>query len=348
MSSIFAISGWSPGIELEPKPNEPGKCADEVMVDCFENGVLVRQAGDIIALSPPLIVSEAQIDQIVDGLSAALSRVANRDGLIEGRDIVLDIVWTSGSDADTDKAVAELIRRGAELLVPTGSTASVAAKRHTSTIPIVFISVGNPVAMGLVENLAHPGGNATGFSDIFSDLSAKLVELGRTVNKQDTIDYLWHTAWPDGKNRFQATEQAAQSVGVKLRARGIAESAEIDQAITAMKLDGATMIIVQPSPFTYRQRTRIIDSASHNGLGTIFGFPAAARDGALIAYGPDYLQMNQRAPFYVNQILKGTKPADLPVELPTKISLLVNLKTAKTLGVEVPLPLLIRADELIE
>jgi putative ABC transport system substrate-binding protein len=115
-----------------------------------------------------------------------------------------------------------------------------------------------------------------------------------------------------------------------------------------MKLDGATMIIVQPSPFTYRERARIIESASRNGLATIFGFPAAARDGALIAYGPDYLRMNQRAPFYVNQILKGTKPADLPVELPTKIDLLVNLKTAKTLGVEVPLSLLIRADELIE
>jgi putative ABC transport system substrate-binding protein len=116
----------------------------------------------------------------------------------------------------------------------------------------------------------------------------------------------------------------------------------------AMKLNGATMIIVQPSPFTYRQRTRIIDSASHNGLATIFGFPAAARDGALLAYGPDYLQMNQLAPFYVSQILKGTKPADLPVELPTKINLLVNLKTAKMLGVEVPLLLLVRADELIE
>jgi len=268
--------------------------------------------------------------------------------LVEGRDIVLDIVWTSGSDADTDKAVAELIDRGAELLVPTGSTASVASKRHTSTIPIVFISVGNPVAMGLVKNLAHPGSNATGFSDIFSDLSAKLVELGKSLTKHDTIDYLWHTAWPDGKNRFQATEQATKSIGLKLRERGIAESSEIDQAITAMKLGGATMIIVQPSPFTYRQRARIVESASHNGLATIFGFPAAARDGALIAYGPDYLQMNQRAPLYVNQIIKGTKPADLPVELPTKISLLVNIKTAKTLGIEVPLQILVRADELIE
>lgn len=140
--------------------------------------------------------------------------------------------------------------------------------------------------MGLVENLARPGGNATGFSDIFSDLSAKLVELTRTLNKQDTIDYLWHTAWPDGKNRFQATEQAAQSFGLKLRARGIAEHAEIDQAVMAMKLNGATMIIVQPSPFTYRQRTRIIDSASHNSLATIFGFPAAARDGASACIRP--------------------------------------------------------------
>jgi putative ABC transport system substrate-binding protein len=269
-------------------------------------------------------------------------------GLIEGRDMVLDIVWTSGSDADTDKALEELIRRGAGMLVPTGSTASVSAKRHTSTIPIVFISVGNPVAMRLVESLAHPGGNATGFSDLFSDLSAKLVEFTRALKKQDTIDYLWHTAWPDGNNRFQATQQAAKSFDATLRARGIAESAEIDQAVMAMKLDGATMIIVQPSPFTYRERTRIIDRASQNGLATIFGFPAAGRDGALLAYGPDYLQMNQRAPFYINQILKGTKPADLPVELPTKINLLVNLKTAKTLGLEVPLSLLVRADELIE
>jgi ABC-type uncharacterized transport system substrate-binding protein len=297
-----------------------------------------------IGLLPFGSPSNAYDKSLVDAFRSGLRQA----GLIEDRDIVLDIVWTSGSDADTDKAVTELMRRGAEVLVPTGSTASVAAKRHTSTIPIVFISVGNPVAMGLVENLAHPGGNATGFSDVYSELSAKLVELGATVNKQDTIYYLWHTAWPDGKNRFQSTEQAAQSAGVKLLARGIAESAEIEQAVTAMKMDGATLIIVQPSPFTYRQRARIIDSASHSSVATIFGFPAAARDGALISYGPDYLTMNQRAPLYVNQIVKGTKPADLPVELPTKISLLVNLKTAKALGVHVPLELLIRADELIE
>src|SRR6516162_9423802 len=275
-----------------------------------------------IGLLPFGSPSNAYDQSLVDAFRSGLRQA----GLIEGPDIVLDIVWTTGSDADTDKAVAELIRRGAELLVPTGSTASVAAKRHTSTIPIVFISVGNPVAMRLVENLAHPGGNATGFSDIFSELSAKLVELGRALNKQDTMDYLWHTAWPDGKNRFQATEQAAQSAGVKLRARGIAESGEIDQAIAAFKLDGVTTIIVQPSPLRYRNRSHIVGIAFEHGLGTIFGFPAAGRDGALMAYGPDYLHMNQRAPLYVSQILKGTKPADLPVELPAKINLLVNLK----------------------
>src|SRR5512141_2541586 len=121
-----------------------------------------------IGLLPFGSPSNAYDKSLVDAFRSGLRQA----GLMEDRDIVLDVVWTSGSDADTDKAIEELIGRGADLLVPTGSTASVAAKRHTSTIPIVFISVGNPVAMRLVENLAHPGGNATGFSDIFSELSA--------------------------------------------------------------------------------------------------------------------------------------------------------------------------------
>jgi len=111
---------------------------------------------------------------------------------------------------------------------------------------------------------------------------------------------------------------------------------------------GSTTLIVQPSPFTYRQRGRIIASAMKNGLGTIFGFPVAAQEGSLIAYGPDYLHMYRRAPLYVDRILKGTNPADLPVEQPAKVEFLINLQTAKTLGIEVPLSLLIRADELLE
>jgi putative ABC transport system substrate-binding protein len=115
-----------------------------------------------------------------------------------------------------------------------------------------------------------------------------------------------------------------------------------------MKQSAATTVIVQPSPFTYQQRERIINSAINHRLATIFAFPIAGRDGATVAYGPDYIHMNRRAPLYVDRILRGTKPADLPVEQPTKIELIINLKTAKALGLEVPLPLLIRANELVE
>jgi putative ABC transport system substrate-binding protein len=172
------------------------------------------------------------------------------------------------------------------------------------------------------------------------------VDLAGQLSK--TVDYLWHTAWPDGQNRFEATERSAQAAGLKFRSRGIASIVEVDDAVAAMKQSGATILIVQPSPFTYGHRDRLIDSAKNHGLATIFGFPAAAREGALIAYGPDYIHMYRKAPFYVDRILKGTKPADLPVEQPGKLELVVNLQTAKALGLEVPLSILIRADEMID
>ena len=279
---------------------------------------------------------------LVEAFQQGLSRV----GLIENRDVILDVAWISG---DPDQAVSEVLRRGAKLLIPCGSSASVAAKRQTSTIPIVFLSVGDPIAMGLVESLPHPGRNATGFSDILADLSGKLVDLSRELSKpRTTVDYLWHTAWPDGQNRYQATEQAVQAAGMKLRSYGIADISELDDALLAIKQSGSTSLVVQPSPFTCGQRGRIIASAMKSGLGTIFAFPVAAREGSLVAYGPDYLHMYRRAPFYVDRVLKGTNPADLLVEQPAKVELLVNLQTAKMLGIEVPLSLLIRADELLE
>jgi putative tryptophan/tyrosine transport system substrate-binding protein len=286
--------------------------------------------------------SNAYDRSLVEAFQQGLRQV----GLIEGRDIVLDVAWTNG---DPEQAVREVLRRGAELLIPCGSSASVAAHHQTSTIPIVFLSVGDPKAMGLVESLPHPGRNATGFSDILADLSGKLVDLAREMSKpQTTVDYLWYTAWPDGQNRYRASEQAAEAAGLKLRSKGIANISELEDALTAIKQSGSTTIIVQPSPFSYGQRERIIASAMKNGLGTIFAFPVAAREGSLIAYGPDYLHMYRRAPLYVDRVLKGTKPADLPVEQPTKVELLINMQSAKTLGIEMPLSLLVRADELLE
>ena len=276
----------------------------------------------------------------------AFQQGLRRVGLVENQDIILDVVWIGD---DPDRAVTEELRRGAEFLITSGSSTSVAAKRQTSTVPIVFLHVGDPMAKGLVESLSRPGQNATGFSDILADLSGKLVDLAQELTKPQTaVGYLWHTAWPDGQNRYRSTAQAAQVAGINLQAKGIADIAELDSALTDIKQSGSTTLIVQPSPFTFGQRGRIIASAMRNGLGTIYAFPVAAREGSLMAYGPDYLHMYSRAPFYVGKILKGAKPADLPVEQPTKIELLVNLKTAKTLGLEIPLSLLVRADELVE
>src|SRR6516225_4660807 len=192
---------------------------------------------------------------LVEAFQQGLSRV----GLIENRDVILDVAWISG---DPDQAVSEVLRRGAKLLIPCGSSASVAAKRQTSTIPIVFLSVGDPIAMGLVESLPRPGQNATGFSDILGDLSGKLVDLARElIRPQTTVGYLWHTAWPDGRNRYQATQQAAQAAGMKLDEKGVADIAELGGALTEIKQSGSTTLIVQPSPFTFVYRERILEAA---------------------------------------------------------------------------------------
>ena len=269
-------------------------------------------------------------------------------GLVENRHVVLDVVWVS-NEPEFPPAVVDLVQRGAQLLVTAGSSASAAAKRHTSTIPIVFVPVGNPVGIGLVQSLSRPGGNATGFSDVLADLSGKYVDFARQLGKpQAAIYYLWHTEWSDGQSRFKSTERAAQSSGVELRSRAILDIADANDVLSAMKKDGALTLIIQPSPFTYRHRNQLINSALSHGLGTVVAWPVAGSAGALIAYGPDYPDLFRRAAGYVDRILKGTKPADLPVQEPTKFAFIINLKNAKALGVDLPSTLLAQADQVIE
>jgi len=196
---------------------------------------------------------------------------------------------------------------------------------------------------------AWPGGNATGFSDVLADLSSKFVGFAEQPARPGTaIGYLWHTAWPDGQNRFQTTERAAQSSGVELISRGISEIDEENDAITLMKDSGVQVLIIQPSPFTYRHRNRLIGSAVNHDLGPVVAWPPSAREHALIGYGPDYVYMYGQVGSYISRILKGAKPADLPVQEPTKFQLVTNLKTAKTLGLAVPASLLGASDEVIE
>jgi putative ABC transport system substrate-binding protein len=281
-------------------------------------------------------------------LVEAFRRGLRESGLVENRQVILDVAWI-GAESEIAGTVKTLIERGARILVPVGTSASVETQRQTSTIPILFISVGNPLGVGLVGSLSRPGGNVTGFSDLLAELSGKYVQFARELGKpQAPVHYLWHTGWADGQYRFQATERAAQAVGVTVRPRGIADVAELGDAFAAMKKAGAATVIIQPSPFTYRQRVRIIESATNHGLAAIFAFPPEARDGALIAYGPDYADLYRRAGAAVDRFLKGAKPADFPVEQPSKFEMIINLKTAKALGLTVPPSLLQQATEIIQ
>jgi ABC transporter substrate binding protein len=198
-------------------------------------------------------------------------------GLIESRDVTIDITWVA-NESDYSRVVSELLQRGAMLLVTGGSTATAMAQRHTSTIPIIFAPAGNPVGTKFVASLSHPGGNITGFSDVLADLSGKYVQFGIELGKPHApIDYLWHTEWPDGKNRLDATTRAAQSFGVELRARGFAHIDDANDVLAAMKNAGAVAIVVQPSPLTNRYRGRLIESGMAHGLGMIMAWPVAAR-----------------------------------------------------------------------
>jgi putative tryptophan/tyrosine transport system substrate-binding protein len=269
-------------------------------------------------------------------------------GLLEGHDVILDVVWTQNGP-EYPEEVIELIGRGAAILATAGSSASAIAKQQTSTIPIVFINVGNPIGIGLVKSLPHPGGNVTGFADAVADLSGKFLDIARELGgPQAPIDYLWYTAWEDGKNRFSLTERAAKAAEMALRSRPLNNIDDLEPQLAAMKSDGATIVIIQPGPFTHRYRKRIFEGATNIECATIYGFPPVAQDGALIAYGPDAIEMYHAAGQYSARIVKGEKPADLPVQQPTHFKLVINLATAKALGLKLPTTLLARADEVIE
>ena len=195
------------------------------------------------------------------------------------------------------------------------------AQQAESPVKIGFLPIGSP--------------SNTFDQSLVEAFRRGLREVGLVENRHITVDIVW-------------VKTTAQSFGVQLRPEGIRDIAESNDALAAMKKGGALVLIVQPSPFTYRHRVRLIDSAMQHGLGTILPWPIGAREGGMIAYGPDYPDLYRRAASYVDRILKGTKPADLPVEEPTKFLLVINLKVAKALGQLVPVSVLATADEVIE
>jgi putative ABC transport system substrate-binding protein len=270
-------------------------------------------------------------------------------GYIEGQNLTIEYRTTGGpADRLPDLAV-ELIRLNVDVIVVPATQAALVAKQATRTIPIVLAAGVNPVETGLVKSLARPGGNLTGLSVSGGEVSGKRLELLREViPKVSRVAVLLDPTNPAHAVFWKDTERAAEKLHLRLQRVTARAPEEIEAAFWAMAKARAEALVVFTEPMLYAQRDRLADLAARNRLPTINMIKGHAEAGDLIAYGPDYRDLYRRVAEIVDKILKGAKPADLPIEEPTKFELVINLKTAKTLGLTIPPSLLQRADEIIE
>jgi putative ABC transport system substrate-binding protein len=269
-------------------------------------------------------------------------------GWTDGRNARIDTRW--GTDAvSTRKYAAELLALAPDVILATASTATSALQQMTRTVPIVFVIVIDPVGAGYVESLARPGGNVTGFSLFEYGLSSKWPELLKEVAPGvRRVAVLRDTAVGSGVGQYAIIQAVAPSLGLELHPIGVSDAGEIERAVAAFARVPNSGLIVVGSPSQVVHRNLIITLAARHQLPAVYPLSYFARSGGLISYGPDSIDPYRRAAGYVDRILKGEKPADLPVQAPTRYELVVNLKTAKALGLEIPATVLARADEVIE
>jgi putative ABC transport system substrate-binding protein len=277
-------------------------------------------------------------------------RAGLRDlGYVEGRDIVLEFRWAEGKLDRFPELAAELVGLRVDVIHTLSTPAAIAARRATTTIPIVFTGVGDPVGTGVVSSLAHPGGNVTGVSIMATELSGKRLEILREmVPKVSRVAMLWNDTNPSMVLRAHEIETAAAKLGVTIQSLGVHDLITFDHAFASIVNGGAGALIGLIDPFTRQHRQRIVDFAAQRHLPALYEAREFVEAGGLICYGPSLLAIQRRSAAYVDKILKGAKPADLPVEQPTKFELVINLKTAKALGLPIPQSLLQRADEVIQ
>ena len=269
-------------------------------------------------------------------------------GWVEGRNIVIEYGWAKTPDGLPEKA-AELVRKKVDLIYAAASTQVEAARQVTNTIPIVFAAHADPVGVGHVASLARPGGNITGVSMLLTELSAKELELLKAAVPQATrFGILWNPTTPSHPAALKALAAVAEKLRVQLKIVPAQDADEFDAALSAMKEANATALLVVASPLYLGERTRLAEAALKHRLPGMFSFRANAEAGGLMSYGADLLAMNRRAADYVDRILKGAKPADLPVEQARDYELVINLKTAKALGLTIPESVLLRANRVIE
>ena len=270
-------------------------------------------------------------------------------GYVEGQNIKIESRWAEGNYDRLPSLAADLVRLKVDVIVTYGTPASQAAKRATGTIPIVMAAIIDPVASGLVTSIARPGGNLTGQSMMSPDLVAKQLEiLKEVVPKVSRVALLHNPGNPGNAPEVRHAQDAAGALGVRLQPLGARGPAEIDRAFAAMTNEQASAVIVVVDAVLQENRTRITDLAARHRLPAVYGLSEYAAVGGFLAYGPNRLDMFRHAVTYVDKILKGAKPGDLPIEQPQKFELIVNLRTAKALGLTIPQGLLLRADQVIE
>jgi putative ABC transport system substrate-binding protein len=270
-------------------------------------------------------------------------------GWLEGKNIVLEDRHAENRLDRLPELAAELVRLNVDVILAAGTLAPLAAKQATTTIPIVLANAGDPVGSGLVASLAKPGGNITGLSLMAPELGGKRLEILKEVLPNiSRVAVLWNAANPYSALVLRETQAAAKKLSIHLEPLEVRSPDDFDTAFSSSVAQRVEAIIAVEDPLTFGHRKLIAEFSTKNRVPGIYGLREFVDSGGFLAYGANVAELYRRAAGYVDKILKGAKPADLPVEQPTKFELVINLKTAKALGITVPLTLLARADEVIE
>ena len=309
-------------------------------------GARAQQPGRTYRLG--LLSNGPAVSPLDERRKSLLSGLAAR-GFIEGQNLVLVQRAADARPERLDGLAAELKAENVDIIVTFGYPAALAAKTSAKNVPIVIAGAGDPVATGLVDGLARPGGNITGVTELSTELSAKRLEILRDALPALTrVAMLWNAADLGMTLRYRSAEDAARVLGVKVQTLGVREPDDFEHAFAEMTRERPDAILMVSDALTILNRKRVLEFASTNRLPTIFETSVLVRDGGLMSYGPKQSAIGETAAGLAARILRGARPADLPLELPTHFELLINLKTAQTLGITLPPTLIARADEVIE
>jgi putative tryptophan/tyrosine transport system substrate-binding protein len=300
----------------------------------------LRRIGVLLNLAPEDTEAQARLAAFAQGLQEF--------GWAIGRNVRIDQRWVRNPDMLRDQA-AELAALAPDVILANANPSVMALLQATRNVPIVFVAVTDPVAGGFVDNLARPGGNATGFTSAEFAMSAKWLELLKDISPGvSRVAVLQDPGNPGGIPQFAAIQSVAPSLGVELSSLFLRDPDDLERAVGAFAGGGKAGLVVARTSGAISQRDPIIRIAAHHRLPAVYPLRFFVTGGGLVSYGPDIVDQYRRAAEYVDRILKGEKPAALPVQAPTKYELAINLKTAKTLGLDLPQSLLARADEVIE